>query len=73
MPLIEFEFINAAGQRERTERLFKMSDPIPDTINLGGRVATRVQISRTARMATQWDSYEPSDLPPVNAPLIEKK
>lgn len=73
MPLYEFAYVNAEGQTKRVEKLMKASER-PDTIQVteGDEVYTAPYvISGHARMVTNWDSYEPSDLPPVNHPPLE--
>lgn len=75
MALYEFEYTNIEGQTKRVERRFKMSER-PDTIQVqeGDEIYTaKFVISAHARMSRNWDSYEPSDLPPVNHPMLESK
>lgn len=73
MPIFEFEYTNAEGQTKRVEKLMKASDR-PETIQVpeGDEVYTATfVISGQARMKSKWDSYEPSDLPPINHPPLE--
>lgn len=68
MAIYEYEYITAHGEVRRVEEWHNMKSAPKTTVVVHDSVpytAKRV-MSLTARMAGQWDSYEPSDLPPTS-------
>lgn len=67
MPTYEFAYTKDR-QRHVVERRFSITD-CPKFITLEDGTRADLMISLNARMSHNWDSYEPSDLPPVNHPI----
>lgn len=70
MPIIEFKYTTKDGTVKKVEEIYRMNDVPPDAINVRDEdgteyIAVRV-MSLTAGKHSSWDSYEPSDLPPIN-------
>jgi hypothetical protein len=72
MPIYEYQYTTATGHTRRVEKLFPMgAAPKAITVEEGDEQYDAVRVfSLTAKMATNWDSYEPSDLPPVDSPTL---
>jgi hypothetical protein len=74
MPTYTYEYEDKHGEKHCFERRFSMSC-YPQTIeyrDVDDEIyEAHLVISPTARMSINWNSYEPSDLPPTDHPVIE--
>jgi hypothetical protein len=72
MAIYEYQYRDGAGKTRTVERFFRIGEA-PATVTVtehGQEVQAKRVMSLTAKMGSQWDSYEPSDLPPTNAPIV---